>query len=238
MIALVPLKGFRNGKLRLSPVLNEESRGRLTSWMMERVLRSLQESRSVERIILISKDRRARSVAAAFGAETFAEKVEGLNSALREAVAHLIQMRSGSDSAARGTRTSEGRDPSAGAVDTVLIVPADLPLLTAKEVDEVAALCDEKTPCVVAAPSQRGEGTNALLLHPPNVLTPSFGPDSFNRHRSHADVRKIPFRAVRSPRLGLDIDLPEDLEALRRALGPEAREELSVFLASGPVGSP
>ena len=225
MIALVPLKGFRNGKSRLSSVLKEEERARLACWMMERVLRSLGESRSVERSVLISKDEEARSAAQALGVETFVEESDNLNGALREAIASVV----GGDG---------DRETVEGGARTVLIFPADLPLLRSQDVNAMAALCEETAPCVVAAPSQREEGTNALLLRPADSMAPAFGPDSFNRHCAAAEAQGALLKVYRSPGLGLDIDLPEDLEALRRALDPKARQALSALLSPGPVASP
>ena len=226
MIALVPLKGFRDGKTRLSAVLDEEARGRLAFWMMRRVLRSLAVAESVERVVLISKDVDARSAAQTLGADSFFEESADLNGALREAVSAF--------------RDSPDREVAASGLppEAILIIPADLPLLKPEDVDAMAALRATEAPCVVAAPSRRGEGTNALLLHPPDVLSPSFGPDSFNGHRARAVASGVAFLEHRSAGLGLDIDLPEDLESLRGALDPKALSGLSKILALGPVVSP
>ena len=68
-------------------------------------------------------------------------------------------------------------------------------------------------------PDRHGTGTNALLLTPPDVMAPAFGEGSFARHAALARAR--PARRCRSPTcrsLGLDVDTPDDLAALRRAL--------------------
>ncbi len=76
---------------------------------------------------------------------------------------------------------------------------------------------------VVIVPDRHGAGTNALLLSPPDVIEPSFGPGSFARHaaRAHAAATVVRVAEVRS--LGLDVDTPDDLEALRAALGSPPR---------------
>ena len=97
------------------------------------------------------------------------------------------------------------------------MLPADLPLLSATEVDHLVAagaLFGPERPGVVASPSRREEGTNALLLKPSDALVPSFGPDSFLRHRLEARQRKMSFKIFQSPGISLDIDLPHDLDAL------------------------
>jgi 2-phospho-L-lactate guanylyltransferase len=67
-------------------------------------------------------------------------------------------------------------------------------------------------------PDRHGTGTNALLLTPPDVLAPSFGPDSRRRHLADASAAGVPAEIVELDSLGLDVDTPEDLDALRRTL--------------------
>ena len=83
--------------------------------------------------------------------------------------------------------------------------------------DDLDALLDSAgaTPrAVVIGSSHDGRGTNALLLRPPDVIAPAFGPPSVGRHvqlglaaGAHTVIR---------PRLGLalDVDTPDDLAAL------------------------
>jgi 2-phospho-L-lactate guanylyltransferase len=95
--------------------------------------------------------------------------------------------------------------------ERVLLVPGDCPALDPSEVRRLLA-CRER---VVIVPDRHGTGTNALLLSPPDAIEPAFGPGSFERHveRAGSDVRVLDI-----PSLGLDIDTPDDLAALRRAL--------------------
>jgi 2-phospho-L-lactate/phosphoenolpyruvate guanylyltransferase len=71
----------------------------------------------------------------------------------------------------------------------------------------------------VIVPDRHGTGTNALLLSPPQVIAPAFGPGSRERHErlaAEAGVRCV-VDEVRS--LVLDVDTAEDLDAVREALG-------------------
>ena len=68
-------------------------------------------------------------------------------------------------------------------------------------------------------PDRHGSGTNALLLDPPTVITPAFGPGSFARHAALAHAAGATVRVRRLPSLELDVDTPGDLAALRAALG-------------------
>jgi 2-phospho-L-lactate guanylyltransferase len=70
----------------------------------------------------------------------------------------------------------------------------------------------------VIVPDRHGHGTNALLLTPPDVMEPAFGPGSFVRHAALARAAGATIRVADVTSLGLDVDTPEDLAALRAAL--------------------
>ena len=88
----------------------------------------------------------------------------------------------------------------------VLIVHADLPMLTADDVTAMIAAAAATGTAI--APDRAGTGTNALALRNPSGFLPEFGADSCARH-----IAALP-NAVRveRPGLGLDIDTPEDLD--------------------------
>jgi 2-phospho-L-lactate guanylyltransferase len=105
-------------------------------------------------------------------------------------------------------------DVSARSARSALVIMSDLPLLTGAD---VRRLVDRMARAdMVAAPDLRGEGTNALGLTPPLLLSTSFGTrDSFARHLSSAAERGLRVDVERSPGLGFDVDEPADLEKLR-----------------------
>jgi 2-phospho-L-lactate guanylyltransferase len=70
---------------------------------------------------------------------------------------------------------------------------------------------------VIVAASHDGEGTNALLLRPPEVIRPGFGPPSLQRH-VRAGLSAGARTLVRLElRLALDVDTPADLAVLQAA---------------------
>jgi 2-phospho-L-lactate guanylyltransferase len=69
-------------------------------------------------------------------------------------------------------------------------------------------------PSAIIVPDRHGEGTNALLLTPPNALTPAFGEGSRQRHIDLAVAQGATPEVFEVPSLALDIDTPEDLEEL------------------------
>ena len=69
---------------------------------------------------------------------------------------------------------------------------------------------------VVIAPDRRRRGTNALLLSPADLIEYDFGGNSFVRHCERARRAGARLEVVELPSLGLDLDLPEDLELVRK----------------------
>lgn len=192
--AIVPVKPLRRGKSRLAAALADEERAELNRMLLERTLRTLLDLKEVEQVLVVSRDSSALALARDLGARTVQEDgAPALNTALKRAtvVAQVY--------ASRG----------------VLVIPADLPLLTA---DDVRALLQRATdpPVVVIAPDRHRKGTNALLLAPANLIEYDFGGESFQHHCERARQVGARLEVVELPSLGLDLDLPEDLELVRQ----------------------
>jgi len=98
----------------------------------------------------------------------------------------------------------------------VLIVPADLPLVTRQDLRKLVAL-GTRPPVVVVAPDRRGEGTNALLVSPVGLIEYAFGTNSYQRHLKEAAASGARLEVCDLVRLSLDVDLPEDLALVREA---------------------
>jgi 2-phospho-L-lactate guanylyltransferase len=97
----------------------------------------------------------------------------------------------------------------------VLVIPADLPLLSASGVRALLERAIDP-PVVVIAPDRHERGTNALLLSPANLIEYDFGEGSFKRHCERARRAGARLEIVKLPSLELDLDLPEDLELIRK----------------------
>jgi 2-phospho-L-lactate guanylyltransferase len=197
--AIVPVKPLRRGKSRLSGSLTEDERATLNKFLLQRTLRTLSELKEVEQVLVVSRDAAALTLAREIGARTVLEDgAPALNTALRRAtvVAQVY--------ASRG----------------VLVIPADLPLLRTSDVQVLLGQAKDP-PVVVIAPDRRKRGTNALLLAPANLIEYDFGGDSFRRHCDRAKQAGARLEVVDLPTLGLDLDLPEDLELIRQLEGSE-----------------
>ena len=67
-------------------------------------------------------------------------------------------------------------------------------------------------PTVSSASATDDDGTNVLCIPTGVGFTFAYGPGSFTRHRDEADRLQLPYRVLRDPRLGWDVDVPADLE--------------------------
>lgn len=86
----------------------------------------------------------------------------------------------------------------------VIVAHADLPL--AVDLAWVA-----RFPGVTIVPDRRDDGTNVICVPTAGDFPFSYGPASFRRHARAALDLGIPLRVVREPRLGADVDVPDDL---------------------------
>jgi 2-phospho-L-lactate guanylyltransferase len=102
--------------------------------------------------------------------------------------------------------------------ERVLLVPGDTPLLAVDEVDAMLADAAADGTSVVIVPDRHDTGTNALLLAPPDVIEPSFGPDSLARHVAAAQTAAVSHRVERVPSLIFDVDTSEDLAVVAAAI--------------------
>jgi len=117
-----------------------------------------------------------------------------------------------------GAVTAMARILAAEGAD-MLTVPGDIPRVTASEVAAVVA-ARRPSPSLTIVPAHDRRGSNAMLLSPPLVMPLKFGDDSFLPHLATARALGIEPTVVELPGIGLDIDQPEDLQALLAAEPP------------------
>ncbi|MGB2910068.1 MAG: 2-phospho-L-lactate guanylyltransferase [Anaerolineales bacterium] len=188
--AIVPVKPLRRGKSRLAGVLSPEERNDLNRRLLTHTLETLNAIPEIEQILVISRDQAALSLAREHGARTVLENgAPELNVAL-----------------ARATIVAKNY-----ATRGLLIVPADLPLISPEDVIAMLDIAVDP-PVVVLAPDHRRQGTNALLVCPIGLIEYDFGPGSFQRHCERALQAGARLEILELPSLALDMDMPEDLE--------------------------
>jgi len=221
--AILPVKRFAVAKQRLDASVARSLRARLAAAMVADVLAALAAARSIERIVVITRERSLAAEAQRQGAIVLEEPAEEGQSA---AVALGIE---------RALR--EG-------LERVLCIPGDCPALDPGEVDALLGGAGSRReqgagPEVVIVPDRHGTGTDGLLLSPPGAIRPSFGPGSFARHRSLALTAGVAWRVKRPPSLLLDIDTGADLAALRARLADTgARAERTRAVLGHPERPP
>lgn len=206
--AVIPVKPLNRAKSRLAEVLSPDQRYRFAEAMYRRVLQVAVNARQITGTLVISRDTKVLAMAREVGAKTIQESSSSdLNPALERATEVVRLWRAGA----------------------LLILPADLPFLTAVDVEEMAKLGMDG-PCVVLAGDGVGDGTNAMLLRPPGLITYQYGPDSYARHRRAALRAGFDVRTYDSERLQLDIDLPEDLYKYNHLIQQGHFDNLPLFL--------
>lgn len=188
--AIVPVKPLRRGKSRLAGLLSEEQRTRLNRYLLEHTLTTINRLSEIEHTLVVSRDPAVLALTRAIGAHTVLEDgAPQFNTAIKRAT--IIAQ-------AQGARA-------------VLILPADLPLI---EPSDLSAFLRKGNhpPVVVIAPDRRLDGTNSMFINPAGLIEYGYGLGSFQRHCQRATKAGASLEIVYSEKIGLDLDLPEDLE--------------------------
>jgi 2-phospho-L-lactate guanylyltransferase len=176
----------------LAGLLTEDQRTELNRYLLEHTLTTLNEIKEIEHTLVVSRDPAALSLTREMGGRTVLEDgAPQFNTAIK-----------------RATLVAKAQGAHA-----VLILPADIPLIDSQEVSAVIK-AGKNPPVVVIAPDRREDGTNAMFINPIELIEYAYGPGSFHRHRERAAAANARLEIIHSNALGLDLDLPEDLELL------------------------
>jgi 2-phospho-L-lactate guanylyltransferase len=209
--ALVPVKDLTQAKVRLSPLLSPAERHVLAAAMLDDVLAALRQASTVERIALVTTDPHALALAAQWGFEMVDEGSGRGETGAVELAVKVCRERGAS---------------------SLAVIPGDIPLLTAADVDCVMQHGTQYD--IVIVPSWDSRGTNAILLRPPDALQLRFGFWSFFPHVKQAKHKGLSYKVVRLPRVALDVDTPGDLSRLMpQAMGTRSYavlEEMGIRL--------
>jgi 2-phospho-L-lactate/phosphoenolpyruvate guanylyltransferase len=206
--AIVPIKPLYRAKSRLAEVLSPEQRYQFAETMLRHILTVLRNVPQITGTLVISRDTKALAIARDLGAKTIQESnPSDLNPALARA-------------------TEVARVWGAGAV---LILPADLPFITAEDVEHIADL-GINAMSVVIAPDRAEDGTNAMLVRPAGLIPYSYGQKSYERHVLAAEAAAADVKIYESDTLSLDIDIPADLDEYNRLVADGYSDMLPLFL--------
>jgi 2-phospho-L-lactate guanylyltransferase len=181
--ALIAIKERAHCKMRLTESLGPAARVQLVRSMLAAVLSAAAEARTIRQIIVVSPER--DWVPAEI--PVLADSGSGLNVALMQA--HRVLLEFG------------GRE--------VVILPADLPTITAAEIDGLVHAAHDGGFAI--APDTAGVGTNALCLGSARPFRFQFGDDSQRLHLQEAERTGLLPQVVRLPGLEFDVDTAADL---------------------------
>lgn len=201
---VIPVKNLANAKQRLAPALEQEERTTLATAMLQDVFEAVASWTRRPQVAVVTGDAEARSLARQCGFEILDDADEAGES---EAVADATQAL------------------EAQGAESVLVIPGDIPLITASELEAIYAAAPPLG--TVLVPSRDGRGTNAALRKPASLFPLRFGNDSFVPHRAAATATGLPVVVLSLPGIALDVDTPQDLAALVAAPGERRSQRLA-----------
>jgi 2-phospho-L-lactate guanylyltransferase len=202
VVAIIPVGTLNGAKSRLGAVLDAEERLELTILLARRTISATVAADGIAETIVVTPDDAVRELAAGLGARPLRQRDGGLN---------------------RGIDIARDEALAAGA-DAVVILPIDLPNVSAEAIEAVLApLTDPRRPLVAIVPDRHGRGTNALLIAPPDAIDVCFGGDSRYAHVAAAGAAGARLVELDGP-LALDIDTPDDLLLAEASLRAEAAD--------------
>ncbi len=188
--AIIPVKTFSKAKTRLNLLSNQ--RDAICKIMLEEVVRTISNTKNINKIIVVSKDDEALKISKKFNVkEIFDDDESGVNHAVSLADNYL--------------ENSE--------FDASIVFPQDIPFIQSQDIDNLIQF--QKSPqSVLVVPSRRFDGTNALLRMPTNLMKTHYDEDSYKIHLEVGKSLTSNTSLIFLRRIMLDIDNQEDLEFL------------------------
>jgi 2-phospho-L-lactate guanylyltransferase len=208
-VILVPVKNSSSAKQRLAEALDQSSRTKLAQTMLQDVLAALsdwqmgQNSKNPE-VALVTSDPFAVKLAGEYRFEVIADPDNpGETGAIEIATRRCV---------ARGLQWT-------------LVIPADIPLIQAWELDEILKHAPEQGSVLV--PAGDGRGTNAAFRRPADLFPLRFGNDSFKPHQAAAKATGKPCVVLNLAGIAVDVDNPADLQQLISLPGETRAQQLA-----------
>jgi 2-phospho-L-lactate guanylyltransferase len=202
-ILLIPFKSLATAKQRLAAALDQRQRSALAEAMLRDVMTAAAEVKTRMDVALVSGDPRAREMAEEFGFLLIEDsRNDGETAAIELA-----------------TMWSESRG-----YDTTVVVPGDIPLITAAELHRVLDVAPAEGAVFVPAYDRRG--SNCILRRPASLVPLRFGNDSFGPHCEAMKGTGKELVILELPGIGLDVDNPHELDLLLRRGGQTHAQQL------------
>jgi 2-phospho-L-lactate guanylyltransferase len=173
--------------------------------MLRDVLAALSAAQGLAGIALVTLDPWAAALAQEHGARIITEGAREGHTGAVTAAAAVLQ--------------AEG-------VASILTMPGDIPAVKTPEIEALIAAA-KASPAFIIAPAHDEQGSNAILMSPPNAVKLRFGEDSYFPHLAAARAAGISPQILHLPGIAMDIDHPADIA--RFASIPEAKSTQTLF---------
>jgi 2-phospho-L-lactate guanylyltransferase len=199
IVVIVPVGRLEGAKSRLGAMLDAEERRDLAERLARRTIEAAVATPGVAETLVVTPDDEVRRMATDAGARPIRQRGDGLNEALRTARSEAL----------------------AGGATAVIVVPIDLPALSAPALETVVrAVAEPGGPRVVLVPDRHDRGTNVLAISPPDAIDLQFGGESRAAHAAAAREAGADLVVLNGP-LRIDLDTPDDL-LIAEQLTPDA----------------
>lgn len=196
---ILPVKEMAGAKQRLASLLSPAERVALMQVMLRDVVAALSVTQGLAGIAVVTLDPWAEALARQYGARIITEGAREGHTGAVTAAASVLQ--------------AEG-------IAAILTMPGDIPAVKTPEVEALIAAMTSPLAFIIA-PAHDEQGSNAILMSPPDAVTLRFGEDSYFPHLASARAAGITPQILRLPGIAMDIDHPADIARFARI--PEAK---------------
>jgi 2-phospho-L-lactate guanylyltransferase len=201
---LIPVKSLANAKQRLASVLDQATRTELAQAMLLDVIETLYAWANRPDVGIVTSDPFALELARRFEFQIIPDHAN----------------RGETDAIEMATRFCESQG-----VDSTLVIPGDIPLVSASELEQILEAAPDQGSVLV--PAADGRGTNAAWRRPAGLFPLRFGNDSFKPHLAAARATQKPCVVLSLPGIALDVDNPSDLQQLAEAPGETRAQRMA-----------
>jgi 2-phospho-L-lactate guanylyltransferase len=207
--AIIPVKTFSKAKTRLD--LSPQQVEDLCKVMLEEILHTISISPQIEKIIMVTKEKKAIEIGQKFNAITIVdEKEKSVNSAVALADKYLLENN----------------------FHASIVFPQDIPFIKTQDIDFMLNYKTHPNFAIIV-PSRRFDGTNALVRMPIDLMETHYDEDSYKIHMNTAKDHTLNVAMVFVKRIMWDIDNIEDLKfALEQNEKPEITEKIKKIIKS------
>ena len=207
--AIIPVKTFSKAKTRLD--LSPQQVEDLCKVMLEEILYIISISPQIEKIIIVTKEKKAIEIGKKFKAITIVDEKEiSVNSAVALADKYLLENN----------------------FHASIVFPQDVPFIKTQDIDFMLNYKTHPNFAIIV-PSRRFDGTNALVRMPIDLMETHYDEDSYKIHMNTAKDHTLNVAMVFVKRIMWDIDNIEDLKfVLEQNEKPEITEKIKKIIKS------